>query len=82
MELDGLLSVQLHDGHRKQLMPGMMLICLPLHSSTMLLERSMTQQTAVKSTSSKRSKKMVPCLDSLASLVELGVGWSVVCAAP
>ena len=28
-------------------MPGMMLICLPLHSSTMLLERSMTQQTAV-----------------------------------
>jgi len=32
---------------RKQLMPGMMLICLPLHSSTMLLERSMTQQTAV-----------------------------------
>ena len=28
---------------RKQLMPGMMLICLPLHSSTMLLEGSMCE---------------------------------------
>ena len=30
---------------RKQLMPGMMLICLPLHSSTMLLEGSMWESS-------------------------------------
>ena len=47
---------------RKQLMPGMMLICLPLHSSTMPLEGSMCE-------TSKRS-----VLD-LGALVEGRMQW-------
>ena len=64
MELDGLLSVQLHDGQEAaHAAPGMMLICLPLHSSTMLLERSMLCE------SSKRS------VVDLGALVEGRMQW-------